>query len=278
MFGTAILLSVLTAILLAIGWLLAGLWGITIAIILSVVINFLSYWYSDRIVLKMYKAKPTKNILLEDMVKELARDAGIPVPRIYMIETSKPIPNAFATGRDPEHSVIAVTSGLLGLEREEIKAVIAHEMGHIKNRDVMVASMAAAIAGAIAYVAQIAYWSMFLGGGRREGGSSILLMVAIVILAPIAALIVRLAISRGREYKADYSSAVITKNPKSLASALRKISGVTGEKTIKGPAATSHLWIVNPFRGNWFSNLFSTHPPIEKRIKKLMEMHGEGTE
>jgi heat shock protein HtpX len=278
MLDTAILLSVMTAILLAIGWLIGGIWGITIAIILSIVINFLSYWYSDKIVLRMYNAKPTKNILLEDMVKELSRDAGIPTPKIYMIETSESIPNAFATGRDPKHSVIAVTSGLMNLEKEEIMAVIAHEMGHIKNRDVMVASMAAAIAGAISYVAQMAYWSMFLGSGRREGGSSILLMVAIAILAPIAALIVRMVISRKREYGADYSSAVITKNPKSLASALRKISGVSKEKTIKGPAATSHLWVVNPFKGNWFSNLFSTHPPIENRIKKLMEMHGEEIE
>ena len=274
MFSTAILLSVLTGILLVIGWIVGGLWGITFALILAIVINFLSYWYSDRIVLRMYKAKPTKNMLLEDMVKKLARDAGLPVPKIYMIETKEPIPNAFATGRDPEHSVIAVTSGLLDLEEDEIEAVIAHELGHIKNRDVMVASMAAAIAGAIAYVAQIAYWSMFFGN-RRGGGANILLMLAIVILAPIAALIVRLAISRGREFKADYTSAVITKRPRSLASALKKISGVLEKKTIKGPAATSHLWIVNPFRGNWFSNLFSTHPPLQERIKRLVQIDGE---
>ncbi len=275
MFSTAILLSVLTGILLVIGWLVGGFWGITIALILAIVINFLSYWYSDRIVLRMYNAKPTKNVLLADMVKELAREADIPVPRVYMIETRESVPNAFATGRNPEHSVIAVTSGLLSLERDEIEAVIAHEMGHIKNRDVMVASMAAAIAGAIAYVAQIAYWSVFFGGERRQGGGSLILMVAIVILAPIAALLVRMAISREREYKADYTSAVITKRPRSLASALRKISGVVKHKTIKGPAATSHLWIVNPFKGNWFSNLFSTHPPVEERIRRLTKIDGD---
>lgn len=274
MFSTAILLSVLTGILLVIGWLIGGLWGTTFALILAIVINFLSYWYSDRIVLRMYNAKPTKNILLVDMVKELAREADIPVPRIYMIETRGSVPNAFATGRNPEHSVIAVTSGLLGLEKDEIEAVIAHEMGHIKNRDVMVASMAAAIAGAIAYVAQIAYWSVFFGN-RREGGSNIIFMIVIVILAPIAALLIRMTISRGREYKADYTSVVITKRPRSLISALKKISGVVKHKTIKGPAATSHLWIINPFKGNWFSNLFSTHPPVEERIRRLNKIDGD---
>ncbi len=274
MFGTAILLSVLTGILLIIGWILGGLWGITFALILAIVINFISYWYSDRIVLTMYNAKPTKNVLLEGMVKRLSRDAGVPEPRVYMIETKDPVPNAFATGRNPEHSMIVVTSGLLGLEEHEIEAVIAHELGHIKNRDVLVASMAATIAGAIAYLAQIAYWSMFFGE-RRYGGANILLILVIAIFAPIAALMVRLAISRGMEFKADYTSAVITKRPRSLASALQKISRVLSERTIKGPVATSHLWIVNPFRGNWFSNMFSTHPPVEERVKKLTTMDGE---
>jgi len=274
MFETAILLSVLTGILLVIGWILGGFWGITFALILAIIINFLSYWYSDRIVLRMYKARPTKHAQLENIVKKLARDAGLPTPRLYMIETRDSIPNAFATGRNPEHSVIAVTNGLLDLEENEIEAVIAHELGHIKNRDVLVASMAATIAGAIAYVAQIAYWSMVLGG-RRQGGMNLLLMLAIVIFAPIAALMVRLAISRGMEFKADYASTVITKRPRSLASALQKISDVLKEKTIKGPVATSHLWIVSPFKGNWFSNLFSTHPPVQERIKKLMQIDGK---
>lgn len=274
MFGTAILFSVLTGILLVIGWIMGGLWGTTLALILAILINFLSYWYSDRIVLRMYNAKPTTNVLLENVVKKLSREAGLPAPKLYMIETRDAVPNAFATGRDPKHSAIAVTSGLLDLNEDEVEAVIAHELGHIKNRDVLVASMAAAVAGAIAYIAQIAYWSMFFGE-KREGGANVLLMIAIIILAPIAALLVRLAISRGREFNADYTSAILTKRPRSLASALSKISGVLGSRTIKGPAATSHLWIVNPFRGNWFSNLFSTHPPIEERIKRLMDMHGE---
>lgn len=275
MFGTAILLSVLTGIFLAVGWAIGGLLGSTVALILALVINFLSYWYSDRIILKMYRARPTAHSGLERIVRKLARDANIPVPKIYMIETKEPIPNAFATGRDPEHSAIAVTTGLLDtLSEEEIEAVIAHEMGHIKNRDILVSSMAAAIAGAIAYIAQIAYWSMFLGE-RREGGTNLLLMIVIVILAPIAALLIRLAISRGMEFRADYASAIITKKPRSLASALGKISGAARHRTIKGPAATSHLWIVNPFSGNWFSNLFSTHPPVEERIKKLMDIHGD---
>ncbi len=274
MFHTVVLLSFLTGILLVIGWLLGGFWGTTIALVLAIAINFGSYWYSDSIVLRMYNAKPTKNVLLENMVKKLAREADLPVPKIYMIETKEPVPNAFATGRDPGHSAIAVTSGLLNLEHDEIEAVIAHEMGHIKNRDMMIACMAAAIAGAIAYVAQIAYWSMFIGN-RRQGESSLLLMAVIVILAPIAAIVIRLAISRGREFKADYTSALITKRPRALASALRKISGSLEDRTIKGPAATSNLWIVNPFRGNWFSNMFSTHPPVRERIRRLENLDGE---
>lgn len=274
MFGTAILLSVLTGIFLLIGWAIGGIFGSTIALILAIIINFVSYWYSDRIVLRMYRARPTTHINLVRIVKKLSRDAGLPVPRIYMIETKDSVPNAFATGRNPEHSTIAVTSGLLSLDEDEIEAVIAHEMGHIKNRDILVSSMAAAIAGAIAYIAQIAYWSMFFGE-RREGGANILLIVVIVIFAPIAALLIRLAISRGMEFKADYASAIITKRPRSLASALEKISGVAKHRTIKGPAATSHLWIVNPLKGNWFSNLFSTHPPVEERIRRLMNIHGD---
>jgi heat shock protein HtpX len=273
MFSTAILLSTLTGILLVIGWVIGGLWGSTFALILAVVINFLSYWYSDRIVLRMYNARPTKHIKLENMVKKLAGEAGLPLPGIYMIETRNKIPNAFATGRNPEHSVIAVTDGLLELDDHEVEAVIAHELGHIKNRDVLVASMAATISGAIAYVAQMAYWSVFMGE-RREGGAGILLVLVMVILAPIAALILRLAISRSREYRADYTSSIITKRPRSLASALEKISGITEKRTIKGPAATSHLWIVNPFGGNWFSNLFSTHPPVKERIRRLRELDG----
>jgi heat shock protein HtpX len=269
MFNTIILLGTLTGILLAIGWFFAGFWGMVFALIMAMFINFFSYWYSDRIVLKIYRAKPTDDHELNLMVERLAIEAKIPKPRVYKIPMD--VPNAFATGRDPRHSVIAVTESLMELNKDELEAVLAHEIGHIKNRDVLVSTLAATIAGAISYLAQIGYWSLFFGG-RREGGN-ILGLIFIIIFAPIAALLIRLAISRSREYKADYTGAVLTKKPHALASALRRISLIAKEHPIKGSSATSHMWIVNPFQHDWFTGLFSTHPPIQKRIEKLNEMY-----
>ena len=271
MLNTVILLGTLTGILLAIGFFIAGPIGALFALILSVVINFAAYWYSDRIVLRMYKAKPTNGkTKLDSMVENLAREAKIPKPRVHIVPTK--IPNAFATGRNPERSAIAVTEGVLDLEADEIKGVIAHEMGHIKNRDILVSMLAATIAGAISYVAHIGYWSMFAGNNRQGGNAFALILM--VIFAPIAALLVRMSISRSREFGADRTGALITKKPLALASALRKISRVAEHRPVRGSSATSHLWIVNPFKRDWFTGLFSTHPSVESRVQRLEEMVG----
>ena len=266
MLSTVMLLGTLTAVLLAVGWFFGGFSGMIIALVFSVLINMFSYWYSDRIVLKMYRAKPADNKGLKDIVENLALEAKIPAPRLYIVPAK--VPNAFATGRNPKHSVIAVTEGLLSLNSEEIEGVLAHEISHIKNRDMLVSTMAATMAGAISYIAHIGYWSLFFGGGRRgEGG--LMGLVFIIIFAPLAALLIRLAISRSREHKADHTGALLTKNPLALASALRKISRIAEENPIKGSSATSHLWIVNPFSKDWFTGLFMTHPNVKNRIERL---------
>ena len=271
MLNTVILLSTLTAILLAIGFLVAGPIGALFALVLSLVINIATYWYSDKIVLRIYKAKPTNGqSKLDSIIDDLAREAKMPKPKVFTIPTK--IPNAFATGRNPQHSAVAVTEGLLDMEEDEIRAVVAHEIGHIKNRDVLVSTLAATIGGAISYVAHIGYWSMFAGNSRNGGNAMALIMM--VIFAPIAALLIRLAISRSREYGADRTGALITKRPLSLASALSKIHRISEYNPVKGSSATSHLWIVNPFKSDWFTGLFSTHPPIEERIRRLEEMVG----
>jgi len=265
-----ILLGTLTGILLVVGFLIGGFWGMTFALILSIVINFVSYWYSDGIVLKMYKATPLDDPKIKEIVEDLAREAKIPTPRLYMINSD--IPNAFATGRTPRRSAIAITHGLLQLNKDELEGVLAHEISHITNRDVLVGTLAATIAGAIAYLAQIGYWNMFFGGSgdRDEGG--FLGLILIIIFAPLAALLIRMAISRSREYKADYTGALITRKPLALASALRKIESVAVRHPVRGSSATAHMWIANPFKRDWFSNLFATHPAMSERIRRLQEM------
>ncbi len=265
MFGTAILMATLTAILLAVGLVLGGLAGMTVAFGLALLINGVSYWFSDTIVLKMYRAQPLKGEHLTQLVKRLCQDAKLPAPRLYLIKEKAP--NAFATGRSPRHSAIAVTEGLLELEEEEIAGVLAHEIGHIANRDMLVSTMAATVAGAVAYAAQFGY---YMSGSRDR--QSIVPLILIVIFAPLAALLIRLAISRSREYGADRYGALLTRNPKGLATALKKISLVASHHPIRGPSATSHLWIANPFREDWFSGIFSTHPPISRRVQILEEM------
>ncbi len=263
------LLTVLTVILLAVGFVLGGVIGTGLALILAVVINFVSYWYSDKLVLKMYRAKPYDDKELKEIISELAREAEIPEPPLYIVDSQ--VPNAFATGRDPKHAAITVTKGILDLDKEELKGVLAHELSHIKNRDTLISAMAATIAGAISFLAQIGYFSLFWGG-ERKGESNIIGLILILVFAPIAALLVRLAISRSREYKADLTGAMLTKKPEYLASALRKINETARNYPIKGSAATSHLWIVNPFKRDWFIGMFSTHPPVEKRIARLEEL------
>lgn len=273
MFSTGILLTMLTGILIIIGWLAGGVWGVSMAFIVAAIIIITSYSYYEKFLLKMYKARPTKNVLLENIVKELARDASLPTPKIYMIETDEPVPNSFSTGKGPKRSSIVVTSGLLSLERHEIEAVIAHELGHVKKKDGVSSGMAAIIGGAIAYPANYAYWKMKYGEVKS---GSIMLTILMYIFGPIAAFFIRSSIPDRMEYKADYASAVVTKRPKSLVSALNKMSAVFEERTIRGSIATSHLWVVNPFKGHWLINLFSTNPSIYKRIERLRHMHGEG--
>lgn len=268
MIGTITLLGTLTAILLAVGWLVGGVIGMTLALVFAAILNFVSYWYSDKIVLKMYKAKPSDNVWLNKTVKKLAQNAKIPTPRVYTIPSR--VPNAFATGRDRRNAVVAVTDGLKELEAEEMEGVLAHEIGHIKNNDMLTSAVAATIAGAISYIAYMGYWSTFGGNSRGEG--SMIGMILMVVFAPIAALMVRMAISRNREYKADKTSALLTKNPAGLASALSKIETIAKSNPLRGSNATSHMWIANPFKRDSFGNLFASHPPMEKRIERLMEM------
>jgi len=267
MLRTVTLLGFLTGILLLVGYLIAGIEGMTFFLFIASLMNFLSYWYSDKIVLGMYKAKEIKesqNPELHKIVGNLAKKAKIPKPRLYLVNLN--VPNSFATGRSPKHSAIAVTTGLLNnLNEKEIEGVLSHEIGHIKNHDILTSTIAATIGGAIAYIAQIAWWSLFLGE-RRQGN---VVLLPLLILAPFAATLVRLAISRTREYKADYTGAVITKKPLYLASALEKISKITKKHPLVGNTATSHLWIVNPFKSDMFANLFNTHPPVEKRVERL---------
>lgn len=261
---TTLLLGLLTGIFLGIGFLLGGMGGATVALIFAALMNFFAYWYSDKIVLKMYGAKPSGDRRLNSIVERLAKEAYLPKPKVYIINT--PVPNAFATGRDPKHAAVAATRGLLdALDKEEVEGVIAHELAHIKNRDTLISTMAATIAGAISWLGYMAWWGM---SGRR-GGSALLL--PLIILAPLAATIVRMAISRGREYHADYTGAIISKNPSGLASALQKIEHIARNHPMQGNAATAHMWIVNPFKGDAIVSLFSTHPPVAERVKRLKE-------
>jgi heat shock protein HtpX len=272
MFGTVLLFGILTGLFLGIGYFLGGIWGMGIAFALAIAINFISFWYSDKIVLKLYRAKPSDDKKLNAMVAKLAQEARIPMPRVFIVPNNTP--NAFATGRSPSHSALAVTEGLKGLTDEEMEGVISHEIGHISNRDILVSTVAATLAGAIAYLAQFGYF--FYAGSDERNGASMIGLILVVIFAPLAALMIRMAISRSREYRADRYGAVLTKNPDGLASALRKIDAMAKQQPMQGgSSATSHLWIVNPFRGNAFTNLFSTHPPIEQRIRRLKSMHGE---
>ncbi len=272
---TAALLGLLTGILLAIGYFWSGITGMTIFLGIALVMNFLSYWFSDKIVLAMYRAKPiskSEEPKLHDIVEKLSKEADIPKPKIYSV--NMPVMNAFATGRSPKHAAIAVTSGLIKhLNWDEIEGVLAHELSHVKNRDTLTSTLAATVAGAIAYIAQIAWWNLFMGGDRRQGGNIILLPM--LLLAPVAAMLVQLAISRTREYAADKTGALISRKPLSLASALQKISQTAKQHPLHGNSATSHLFIVNPFKADGFVHLFLTHPPVEARVQRLKEIAKE---
>jgi heat shock protein HtpX len=273
---TFLLLLLMTALFLVAGELLGGRVGMVYALFFAIIMNFVSYWFSDKIVLSMYGAKqvlPEKEPKLYSMVAELAANANIPTPKIYHIKTD--MPNAFATGRDPQHAVVAVTDGILKLlDERELKGVISHELSHVKNRDILISCVAATLAGAIMTLARLAFW---FGGGSRGGrnSSNVIAALLFVILAPIAAALIQMAISRSREYIADSDGATICGDPLALASALRKLAlGNAKIKTEVSPQ-TAHMFIVRPFSSKNLQNLFSTHPPIEERIKKLEQMAGK---
>lgn len=274
---TMVLLVGLTVFLVFVGGALGGRSGMTIALVIALGMNFFSYWFSDKIVLKMYGAREVTEgdaPALYSTVRRLAMKAGLPMPKVYIMQEDQP--NAFATGRNPEHAAVAVTTGIMNiLSAEELSGVIAHELAHIKNRDILIGTIAATIAGAISYMAQMAQWAALFGGGRHdddEGGSPIAAIV-MMIVAPIAAMLIQMAISRSREYQADYTGAGINGNPRALSGALRKLD--MASRSIPMPdatPATAHMFIVSPFSGGGIVKLFSTHPPMEERIARLEAM------
>ena len=268
---TTLLLGALTSILLLIGsfW---GQSGLITAFLLAIIMNFMSYWFSDKIVLKIYRAKEVdvaKYPRLYQIVNDIAKKAKLPQPKLYIIPTNNP--NAFATGRNPKHAAVAVTQGILDLLTEkELKGVLAHEMAHVKNRDILISSVAATIAGAIGFIAFMARWGAIFGGYGGRNGRGVIELIAIAIVTPLIATVIRLAISRSREYLADETGAKIIKNPKGLASALKKLEANSKAHPMRfGSPSSAHLFIVNPFRASAFLKLFSTHPQASERIKRL---------
>jgi heat shock protein HtpX len=274
---TAVLMAGLAGILLALGWYFGGLGGAMVAFAVALALNFVSYFFSDKMVLAMYRAREvarSDNPGLHELVEELAAHAGVPKPRIYLVPTD--VPNAFATGRDPAHSVVAVTEGILRiLKREELKGVLAHEISHVKHRDILIATIAATVATAITLLASMLRFTALFGGmGRDNRGRGGLELLFLAILAPIAAMIVQLAISRSREYSADESGARISGEPLGLADALVKLARVNDASAGIASTATAHLFIVSSLHGASFASLFSTHPPIAERVARLRRMAG----
>lgn len=270
---TAILLAGLTALLVAGGGALGGQQGMTIALVLAIAMNFFSYWMSDKIVLRMYRAQEVTEREapeLHSMVRELSMRARLPMPKVYLIPSDQP--NAFATGRNPEHAAVAVTGGIMNiLSREELRGVLAHELAHIKNRDILIGTVAATIAGALTYLAHMAQWAMIFGGRDDDEGNP-LAAIAMMVIAPIAAMIIQMAISRSREFQADRTGAGIAGSPGGLAGALRKLDMASRQIPMQASEATSHMFIVNPLRGGRVAKLFSTHPPMDERIERLLAM------
>jgi heat shock protein HtpX len=281
-FRTTVLLAVLTALLVWLGDMFGGRQGAIMALVIAGVMNFFSYWFSDKIVIKMYRGQeigPQDDPELYGIVQDLAQRAGLPMPKVYVLPQETP--NAFATGRNPEHAAVAVTDGIRRiLTKRELAGVLGHELSHVKNRDILVSTIAATLAGAISYLAQMAQWAAIFGGGRDRdeegGGGGIFGLLFMMIVAPIAAMLIQMAVSRSREYGADDSGAKITGDPLALASALRKLH--MGAQNIPLHAnnatanATAHMFIVNPLSGRALASLFSTHPPMEERIARLETM------
>jgi len=277
---TTFFLAVLSVLFIFIGSVVGGQNGAAMALIMAGVMNIGAYWFSDKIVLAMYRARQVTEKEAPELfsvVRELTMRASLPMPKVYIMDN--PAPNAFATGRNPEHSAVAVTTGILSLlSRDELAGVVAHELAHIKNRDILISTVAATIAGAISYISHMASWGLMFGGGRRDSedrnpfGSVI--AIAVMILAPIAAMLIQMAISRSREYRADESGAAICGNPLSLAGALKKLHAGTRRIPMEANPATAHMFIVSPLTGGGMLSLFSTHPPIEERIARLEAIAG----
>jgi heat shock protein HtpX len=280
-FRTVILLAVLTALLIWLGDMLGGRQGAMIALILAGAMNFASYWFSDKIVIAMYQGREVglnDDPELYGLVQDLAQKARLPMPRVYVLPQDTP--NAFATGRNPEHAAVAVTDGIRRLlTKRELSGVLGHELAHVLNRDILVSTIAATLAGAISYMAHMAQWAMIFGGNRdrdEEGGGGVFGLIVMMIVAPIAAMLIQMAVSRSREYGADQGGAKITHDPLALASALRKLhmgsQNIPLQVNNATANATAHMFIVNPLTGGGLANLFSTHPPMEERIARLEAM------
>lgn len=268
---TVMLMTLLTLVLVAAGGIIGGQGGALFALIMAGVMNLGSYWFSDKIVIKMYRGEEMQSGPLHEAVAELCMRNNLPMPKVYMLP--QPTPNAFATGRNPQHAVVAATQGIIQiLTHEELKGVMAHELAHVQNRDILIGSIAATFAGAISFLAHMAQWAMIFGG-RDDEDSNPVATIAMMILAPIAAMLVQMAISRSREYGADQKGAELCGHPMSLASALRKLEKSNEEMPMqKVNEATAHMFIVNPLKAGKLRQLFSTHPPMEERIRRLEGM------
>jgi heat shock protein HtpX len=276
---TTVLMALLPALFVLAGGAIAGQQGMVTAFIVACVMNLCTYWFSHKIVLAIYRAKPLSEQEAPNVygiVRDLTLKANLPMPQIYMIPNDTP--NAFATGRNPKHAVVAVTRGILSLlDKEELKGVLAHELSHIGNRDILIGTIAATIAGAISMLANMARWGMMFGGSGRDSDNrsnpaGLVLSILFIILLPIAAMLIQLAISRTREYGADESGAKLTGNPMGLANALRKLHSYAERRPLPANPATAHMFIVNPLSGKSLMKLFSTHPPLEDRIERLQGM------
>lgn len=275
---TTFLLALMTVLFVLVGKAIGGQSGMVFAFGLAVVMNVGSYWFSDKIVLRMYGAREVTESeapQLHSMVRRLTIAAGVPMPKVYIMAQESP--NAFATGRDPQHAAVAVTEGILRiLSPEELEGVLAHEMAHVKNRDILIQTVAATLAGAIMMLANMAKFAAIFGGGRddREGGGGGLGMLAMAIVAPLGAMLIQMAVSRSREYLADETGARFCGKPEALASALGKISGWSKQLPMHASPATAHMFIMSPLTGGGLMSLFSTHPPVEQRIERLLAMRG----
>ncbi len=269
---TVFLMTLLTLVLVGAGGAIGGQGGALFALIMAAVMNLGSYWFSDKIVVKMYRGQEVQNGTLYEVVTELCQRNNLTMPKVYVLPQATP--NAFATGRNPQHAVVAATEGIVQiLSRDELKGVMAHELAHVQNRDILIGSIAATFAGAISYLAHMAQWALIFGGGRDDEDSNPLAMIGMMILAPIAAMLVQMAISRSREYGADETGAKFCGQPHALANALRKLEMSNQRAPMNNVnEATAHMFIVNPLSGNKLANLFSTHPPMDERIRRLEGM------